>query len=166
MAGADPGPFRIGTNRVILYHPFRSTDVMSLRTQSATASPLDRFAIAFSGVCAVHCVLIVLAITSIPIWGLGWLTAPHFHEWFLALALAPSAVALWSGYRRHRRTTVIGGGIAALTLMALAIVLREQALISEHGESVLTLSGAGLLAATHWRNLRLHGNEDCCASGA
>ena len=84
----------------------------------------------------------------------------------LALALAPSAVALWSGYRRHRRTTVIGGGIAALTLMALAIVLREQALISEHGESVLTLSGAGLLAATHWRNLRLHGNEDCCASGA
>lgn len=124
----------------------------------ASSAPLDRLAIAFSGVCAVHCVLIVLAVTTIPLWGLSWLTAPHFHEWFLALAVLPSSVALWSGYRRHRRIEVIAGGIAALGLMATAIALRETGLASESGESALTLSGAALLAAAHWRNLR---KRDC-----
>jgi hypothetical protein len=127
-------------------------------------APLDRFAIAFSGVCAVHCVLIVAAVTTIPLWGLGWLTAPHFHEWFLALALLPSSLALWSGYRRHGRVEVLIGGVGALGLMALAIALREAGLVSASGESVLTLSGAALLALTHWRNLRKRGGARC-ASG-
>lgn len=124
-------------------------------------APLDRFAIAFSGVCAVHCVLIVAAVTTIPLWGLGWLTAPHFHEWFLALAVLPSSLALWSGYRRHGRVEVIIGGLGALGLMALAIALHETGLASASGESVLTLSGAALLAATHWRNLRKRDDAHC-----
>lgn len=130
-------------------------------TTASSPSPkarLDRLAIAFSGVCAVHCVLIVLAVTTIPLWGLGWLTAPHFHEWFLALALLPSSFALWSGYRRHGRIEVIAGGIVALMLMATAIVLRETGVASSTGESALTLSGAALLAAAHWLNLR---KRDC-----
>lgn len=118
-------------------------------------APIDRLAIALSGVCAVHCVLVVAAITAIPIWGLGWLTAPHFHEWFLAAALAPSAIALLSGYRRHRRTVVVAMGVLALALMALAIALSTLEAVSPRGESVVTLSGAGLLALAHWRNLRL-----------
>lgn len=117
-------------------------------------SPLDRIAIALSGVCAVHCVLIVLAIGAIPLWGLGWLTAPHFHEWFLAIAIPPSAYALWRGYCRHGRRSIVGGGLGALLLMLLAISLRETGLISASLESTLTLSGATLLALTHWRNLR------------
>lgn len=124
-------------------------------------APLDRFAIAFSGICAVHCVLIVAAVTTIPLWGLGWLTAPHFHEWFLALALLPSSLALWSGYRRHGRIEVIIGGVGALLLMTLAIVLRESGIASSTGESVLTLSGAAILAATHWRNLRKRDGALC-----
>ena len=118
-------------------------------------APIDRLAIAFSGVCAVHCALVVAAVTAIPIWGLGWLTAPHFHEWFLAAALVPSALALGGGYRRHRQVGTIAAGTAALGLMALAIVLREQQIVDGNGESMLTLSGAGLLALAHWRNLRL-----------
>lgn len=118
-------------------------------------SPIDRLAIALSGVCAVHCVLVVAAISAIPIWGLGWLTAPHFHEWFLAAALAPSALALASGYRRHRKGLVVAMGLAALALMALAIALSVLDVVGENGESALTLSGAGLLALAHWRNLRL-----------
>jgi len=122
---------------------------MSLRS-----SPIDRLAIALSGVCAVHCVLVVAAITAIPIWGLGWLTAPHFHEWFLAAALAPSALALTSGYRRHRQATIVMMGGGALTLMAMAIALSTLDVVGENGESALTLSGASLLALAHWRNLR------------
>lgn len=118
-------------------------------------SPIDRLAIALSGVCAVHCVLVVAAITAIPIWGLGWLTAPHFHEWFLAAALAPSALALASGYQRHRKGLIVAMGAAALTLMALAVALSTLDVVGERGESILTLSGAGLLALAHWRNLRL-----------
>lgn len=130
-------------------------------TATVPSTPLDRLAIAFSGLCAVHCVLIVAAVTTIPLWGLSWLTAPHFHEWFLALALLPSSVALWSGYRQHGHIEVIVGGITALGLMALAIALRESGLASSTGESVLTLSGAALLAATHWRNLRKRGGTHC-----
>lgn len=124
-------------------------------------APLDRFAIAFSGVCAVHCVLIVAAVTTIPLWGLSWLTAPHFHEWFLALALLPSSLALWSGYRRHGRAEVLVGGVGALGLMAMAIALREAGLASSSGESMLTLSGSAMLALTHWRNLRKRGGAHC-----
>ncbi|MHA7833399.1 MAG: MerC domain-containing protein [Algiphilus sp.] len=118
-------------------------------------APIDRLAITLSGVCAVHCVLVVAAITAIPIWGLGWLTAPHFHEWFLAAALAPSAFALVSGYQRHRNRVVVALGVLALGLMALAIALSTLEAVSPQGESFITLSGAGLLAFAHWRNLRL-----------
>lgn len=118
-------------------------------------APIDRLAIALSGVCAVHCVLVVAAVTAIPIWGLGWLTAPHFHEWFLAAALTPSGFALLSGYRRHRRAAVVVMGGLALSLMALAITLSTLEVVIENGESALTLSGVTLLALAHWRNLRL-----------
>ena len=134
---------------------------MSSDTVTVPSTPLDRLAIAFSGICAVHCVLIFAAVTTIPLWGLSWLTAPHFHEWFLALALLPSSVALWGGYRLHGRTEVIAGGIVALGLMALAIALSEAGLASARSESVLTLSGAALLAATHWRNLRKRDDTRC-----
>lgn len=130
-------------------------------------APIDRLAIALSGVCAVHCVLVVAAITTIPLWGLSWLTNPHFHEWFLAIALLPSVLALGNGFRKHALLRVLAGGAVALGLMATAIMLRTSGLISEDSEVALTLSGALLLAATHWYNLRhsrCHHEQGSCSS--
>lgn len=118
-------------------------------------APLDRLAIALSGICAVHCVLIVLAVGTIPLWGLAWLTAPGFHEWFLAIALVPSVLALWWGFRAHGDHRVLAAGVGAFGIMALAILLHEQGMISDNGESFLTLGGVSTLALVHWRNLRL-----------
>jgi uncharacterized membrane protein len=121
---------------------------------SLPSQQLDRVAIAFSGVCAVHCVLVTLAAAAIPIWGLAWATAPAFHEWFLMLVIPLSLVGLWAGYRAHHRRFAATIGGLALSMLISAVILRENAIIGVVGESVITLSGAALLASAHLLNFR------------
>ena len=121
---------------------------------SLPSQQLDRVAIAFSGVCAVHCVLVTLAAAAIPIWGLAWATAPAFHEWFLMLVVPLSLIGLWAGYRSHHRLVAATLGGLALSMLICAVILRENDIIGVVGESIITLSGAALLASAHLLNFR------------
>ncbi|MDT0576112.1 MerC domain-containing protein [Croceicoccus sp. F390] len=122
----------------------------SRQSASPTRVRLDRYGIALSGLCAVHCLASLLLVG---IFGLGghFLLAPSIHKLGLVLAIGIGAAAIWFGVRRHGRAVPLAIGAVGIMLMAAALV-------GPHGvwEAVLTIWGVAVVAGAHILNLRLH----------
>ncbi|GAB5348697.1 MerC domain-containing protein [Alteriqipengyuania sp. 357] len=109
---------------------------------------LDALGIALSTLCAVHCVLTIVVISSLGLAG-GWLLAPELHWWGLAAATIIAGVAIGIGAVRHRRRMPFVVAMTGLTFMG-------GALAAPHGvqEAVLTIIGVALVSLGHVLNLR------------
>jgi len=110
---------------------------------------LDGWGVALSAACAVHCVVGLVLVTFLGLGG-GVLLSPEVHRIGLALAVVIGLVTLGMSALRHGHAgpALIGG--AGLVMMAAG-------LFAPHGpaEALLTISGVGLVAFAHIRNLRL-----------
>lgn len=110
---------------------------------------LDRFAIALSGLCLVHCLASAVLFALIASAG-GLLLHPLFHEVGLALAIGFGAVALGRGIVEH-------GYMMPSSIGALGLGVMAGALSLPHGdglEMLWTLVGVGILALGHDLNRR------------
>ncbi len=109
---------------------------------------LDRAGIILSGLCAVHCVIGIVAVSALGLGG-GLLLSPGIHEAGLALAVLVGAISLGLGFSRHGKSGPLITGVVGLLLMAAAIA-------TGHGlaEAVLTIAGVALVALAHLSNLR------------
>lgn len=109
---------------------------------------LDRAGIFLSGLCAVHCVLSIVLVSSV---GLGsqLLFSPDIHRYGLAMALIIAAVAIGWGALRHRRAAPFVTAMTGLSFMGGALAV-------PHGvqEAVLTIIGVSLVTLGHVLNLR------------
>lgn len=114
------------------------------------AATLDRFAIALSGLCLIHCLASAILIAAASAAG-GALGDPIIHELGLAIAIALGAVALGRGIVVHRRVLPAAMGAIGLGMMAGALMLPHGA-----GETVWTVLGVVTLAAGHYLNRRAH----------
>lgn len=123
-----------------------------LRRDASNPFQFDTIGIALSALCAVHCLLTILLISSL---GLAshWLFAPELHWWGLALATLIAGMAIGIGALRHRRRTPFLVAVAGLAFMG-------GALAAPHGaeEAVLTIIGVSLVSIGHLLNLR-HGQQ-------
>ena len=114
----------------------------------------DKTAVGLSALCALHCLAVPLTMTLYPpaiAMGLG---DEVFHLWLLIGVLPVSAMALTLGCREHRNIFVAGAGVVGMTALVAAVLLGHD-LIGEWGERLLTVTGSGLVAASHIRNLFL-----------
>jgi hypothetical protein len=121
----------------------------------------DRFAIALSSLCAIHCIVFPIAASVTP---LLMATIDHgnalhefwFHQFILIFIIPVSIVALIMGYRCHKKTLPIflgGIGLAILVTVALfAEPLIAQQIISHKGETILTIIGGVIHASGHVAN--------------
>ena len=109
---------------------------------------LDALGIALSALCAVHCVLTIVVISSLGLMG-GWLLAPELHWWGLVAATIIAGVAIGIGAVRHRRRMPFVVAMTGLTFMG-------GALAAPHGiqEAVLTIIGVALVSLGHILNWR------------
>lgn len=109
---------------------------------------LDRFGIALSALCLIHCVLGIVLVAGL---GLGstFLLHPDVHRWGLLLAMIIAAVAIGIGAVRHRRSKPFVVAMTGLSFMGGALAVG-------HGveEAVLTVIGVVLVATGHFLNLR------------
>lgn len=109
---------------------------------------LDRFGIALSGLCLLHC---LAGLVLVAVLGLGgeWLLAPEIHRYGLALAIGIGIVTIGLGTLRHGRRIPLLIATCGFTLMAGALAVGHGV-----GEAVLTIGGVALVAFAHVLNLR------------
>ncbi len=114
--------------------------------QRLRSSILDRWAIALSGLCLMHCVVSAVIVALLASAG-GVLLDPIFHEVGLALAILIGVVAMGWGYLEHRRVLPVAVASLGIGVMAGALSLGHVPL-----EIPLTMLGVSLLALGHWLN--------------
>lgn len=78
----------------------------------------DAMGITASLACAVHCALLPLVVTSLPVFGINIINNPYFEFFMILAAFAVGSLALVHGYRKHHRNLVpiflFGAGIFLL----------------------------------------------------
>ena len=114
---------------------------------------LDKASISLSVVCAIHCLLLPLALVLIPSIAVLPIADERFHQLLVVLVLPTSLFALTIGCRRHRQWRVMVCGALGLTVLFLTVLAGHE-MLGEFGEKSLTLLGAILVAISHIINFR------------
>ncbi len=112
----------------------------------------DKFGIALSGACLLHCILIGLLPLLMPAVEL-FIHTPWIHRAFAFFILITTPLAFIPGFRSHRSTLVLLA--AALGLMAIMIGVFQDGLWEENLVHAISIGGSLLLVWGHWQNLRL-----------
>lgn len=110
----------------------------------------DRVGIALSGVCALHCLLVPVLVSLIPLWP----AFEEFHEYthlFFFLAIAPTVIL--SLRRRHESLIATVFLISGVLIIFFAWFFNET--LGEYGEAGVTLIGSIMLIRGHWINYQL-----------
>ncbi|MCX9146911.1 MerC domain-containing protein [Erythrobacter sp. WG] len=110
---------------------------------------LDQFGIGLAGLCAVHCIATLVAISALGFGGHLFLFDENIHRIGLALALVVAGIAIGWGLLRHGRMLPFGIAVGGLVLMATALLVPHGA-----NEFLLTLAGVALVSLGHLLNLR------------
>jgi MerC mercury resistance protein len=108
--------------------------------------PSDAVGQVLSAVCAVHCVSTPLVLAALPAAGS---MVGGVHPLLFVLVLGVAAWAFLPGYRCHRQRVVPALAAAGLTLLGVAAFAFHGAVLADTG---LSLVGASLMMAAHWKN--------------
>lgn len=117
----------------------------------STRSWIDTLAVGASALCLAHCLLLPVAMASLPAIATIFETPAWAHGALLALALPLSFMALLGGYRHHGRWLPPAVGFLGLALMGAGVAFEDSRIL----ETGLTVVGTTLVALAHIRNWRL-----------
>lgn len=121
---------------------------------------LDRYGMALSIVCAVHCALLPIGMSLLAASGLSWLAGPRFEWSIIAGAFVLGSWRLVKSFARHRNPQ-------ALILFGIGLAFFAAAKSSwfhfPYQEAWFMVGGGTSIALAHFRNLRLC---SCCHSHA
>ncbi|MEM7728406.1 MAG: MerC domain-containing protein [Pseudomonadota bacterium] len=110
---------------------------------------VDNAAVTLSALCVIHCLLLPIAATTLPLFGL-WAENEWVHKGFVLAALPLSAFAFLTPARfRFASALRALAGLGAVLLVAGAFVEAWH-----DYETVLTVLGATCLAAAHLARIR------------
>ncbi|MBT8112468.1 MAG: MerC domain-containing protein [Gammaproteobacteria bacterium] len=121
----------------------------------------DRFAIALSSLCVIHCIAlpIVASVTPLLMSTINHGNAVHefwFHQFILIFIIPVSVLALVAGFRCHRKNLPLLLGSIGLSILVIVALFAEQLislqLMSHTGETILTVIGGVIHAAGHITN--------------
>jgi len=123
----------------------------------------DKAAISLSLLCAIHCLLMPLAMVLLPTAVAVSLDDESLHLWILVAVVPVSAIALTLGCKKHERYGLMFIGGVGLFLLCAAALLGHE-ILSEGLEKLLTVVGASVIALGHFWNYRLCRDQDSCDS--
>ena len=121
---------------------------------------LDKSSVGLSTVCAVHCLLMPVAVVMLPSLAALPFADERFHVRLVFFVLPLSALAPTLGCRKHRSWPVESVGIVGLVLLVGA-ALGGHDLFGELIEKSATVIGAGLVALSHVMNFGKCRALDC-----
>ena len=121
----------------------------------------DRAAICSSSLCVFHCLLLPVLLVAYPIGIVITFSDEIFHQIMVSVALPLSLASLYVGYGHHKHNQLVVLGGIGIVMLVLPLITPHE-LISESGETWLTVAGAVILCMTHVVNFRLCAIEQAC----
>ena len=122
--------------------------------------PLDILATSISGLCAMHCLLMPLALVLFPILSGSLFAGEDFHRFLVWVILPTSSIAFLLGCRRHKDTAVLILGIMGMFILVISAFWGHD-FVGDWGERILTVIGGLILAAGHFRTYKLCQHDHC-----
>ena len=121
----------------------------------------DAWGITTSIACAIHCALLPLFLTSLPLFGVNIIHNVFFEAGMILLALCIGAYSLYHGYRRHHHSKL------PLVLFSLGMVLLVIKQFFVAWETWLLIPAAILIVSAHFVNYKScrvhdHAHSDDC----
>jgi len=87
---------------------------------------LDKTAVFFAVLCGIHCLATPVLLVALPILGASFWTSEDFHLWMLALVIPTTALAVFSGCRRHKDRIVVTCAVLGLSILVYATALEAS----------------------------------------
>jgi hypothetical protein len=121
----------------------------------------DALGIGTSIACAIHCALLPLFLTSLPLFGLNIIHNMAFETGMILLSLVIGISALWHGYRKHHHSKAP----ILLFLAGFCFLVLKQFIIEYH--TWLLIPAVILIVYAHllnYRSCRVHNHahsDDC-----
>ncbi len=121
----------------------------------------DALGIGASLACAIHCALLPLFISSLPLFGINIINNEAFEAGMIILAFCIGAYSLYHGYRRHHHNALP----FVLFIAGFACLVLKQFFI--HYATWLLIPAVLLIVAAHLLNYRFcrvhnHAHSDDC----
>ncbi|HSC54325.1 MAG TPA: MerC domain-containing protein [Phnomibacter sp.] len=118
----------------------------------------DRLGIAASLACAIHCAVLPLFFTSLPLFGVNIVQNKAFEYFMIGLAFGIGVLALRHGFRWHHHRYI---PVAMFTIGVGFLVAKEMV----HGHPVwMVVAAVVLIVSAHIINYRLCRKADHCHS--
>ena len=108
----------------------------------------DKVGMSASVACAIHCALLPIVLTLLPIVGLEFLANPALELSMIVLSLGLASIALSSAYKKHRKALPFVILMLGFSFIALGHLIAGM-------ESYLIPVGGLLIAIAHYINLKL-----------
>ena len=121
----------------------------------------DALGVSASLACAIHCALLPLFMTSLPLFGTNIIHNPWFEAGMILLALAIGSYSLFHGYKKHHHSTLP----LLLFVLGFSFLVLKQFFI--HYETWLLIPAVLFIVTAHINNYRFcrihnHAHSDDC----
>jgi hypothetical protein len=113
----------------------------------------DALGIAASVACAIHCALLPLVLTSLPVLGINIINNTWFEVFMILLAAAIGSYSLTHGYRKHHHSK------KALLIFALGILMLILKQLFHPYQLWFLVPAMLLIVSAHYINYRQCRNE-------
>lgn len=113
---------------------------------------LDKIGVGASLLCAVHCALLPVVFTTLPLLGVELLENEKVESGFILFSAVVGCVALYSGCKKHRKKLPLVLFITGISLLVFAHYFLEGGM-----EVSIKMTGATTIISAHiinWRNCR------------
>ena len=109
----------------------------------------DGLGITASVICAIHCAILPLVFTSLPMLGVDVINNQWFEYGMIALAFLVGVYALYHGYKRHHQSKL---PVVLLSIGFLFLVVKE---IPKNHQPWLVVPALVFIVSAHFINFRL-----------
>lgn len=115
----------------------------------------DAFGIATSIACAIHCALLPVIVSSLPVFGINIVHNPVFEWGMIALAFVVGSYSLFHGYIKHHRSLAP----ALIFSFGFVFLILKQFFVQH--DIMLLLVAVIFIISAHFYNYRLCHRSKC-----
>ena len=108
----------------------------------------DALGIAASVACAIHCAILPLILSSLPLFGINIINNVSFELFMIGLAMAIGVYSLWHGYKKHHHK------LYPVVMFSLGILLLLAKQFFHQHFLFFLIPAVAFIVTAHWLNYR------------